>query len=103
MHCNEIATWSVAGCLKAEVEKEVKVLQKLKADYLGATGQEWKPGQEPPAAVTAAPQSAAALVAPAPESKSLHEQIVDKGNKVRDMKAKKAAKVTRIAKMGRFD
>lgn len=90
-------TSSVAGCLKAEVEKEVKVLQKLKADYLGVTGQEWKPGQEPPAAVAAAvksPQSAEAPAAPATGSKSLHEQIVDQGNKIRDMKAKKAAKVT---------
>jgi len=85
--------------LKADVEKEVKVLQKLKADYLSATGQEWKPGQQPPAAAAAvvvtSPQSAvaAAPVAPATGSKSLHEQIADQGNKVRDLKSKKAAKV----------
>lgn len=84
--------------LKADVEKEVKVLQKLKADYLSATGQEWKPGQQPPAAaavVVTSPQSAvaAAPVAPATGSKSLHEQIADQGNKVRDLKSKKAAKV----------
>jgi bifunctional glutamyl/prolyl-tRNA synthetase len=56
----------------------VKILLALKADYKAATGQDWKPG--------ASKQEESFEVA-------INDKIVEQGNKVRDLKAQKAAKV----------
>lgn len=88
---------------KAEVEKEVNQLKKLKADFLAATGKEWKPDQQPPPAAAAAAvvvekshqlqTSAAQPVAQGTDAKSINDQIVEQGNKIRQLKSDKAAKV----------
>lgn len=86
---------------KAEVEKEVNQLKKLKADFLAATGKEWKPDQQPPPAAAAVvvekshqlQTSAAQPVAQGTDAKSINDQIVEQGNKIRQLKSDKAAKV----------
>lgn len=86
---------------KAEVEKEVNQLKKLKADFLAATGKEWKPDQQPPPAAAAVvvekshqlQTSAAPPVAQGTDAKSINDQIVEQGNKIRQLKSDKAAKV----------
>ena len=69
-----------------ELDAAVKVLLSLKADYKAATGKDWKPG--------AAPAAAAAVKTPAGDADQLNQLIGEQGNKVRDLKAKKAPKVS---------
>ena len=65
-----------------EIDAAVKTLLSLKADYKTATGQEWKPGTVPQQ--TTAPSSG---------SSDLNDKIAAQGDKVRELKAKKAPKV----------
>lgn len=78
----------------------MKLLLKLKTDFLAATGREWKPDQQPPVAAAAVvvekahqPQTSAAPVTQGTDAKSINDQIVEQGNKIRQMKSEKAAKV----------
>ena len=75
--------------LQTEVDEAVKQLLSLKSDYKKAAGEDWNPGQAPPASSTGP--------APAPSGGAsaldLHNQIVEQGNTVRDLKTKKAGKV----------
>ncbi|CAG9764840.1 unnamed protein product [Ceutorhynchus assimilis] len=77
---------------KATVEAAVKVLLALKADYKSITGQEWKPGSAPAAVVKTEP------VSPTPESEvdvnTILQKITQQGDKIRDLKSKKADKAT---------
>lgn len=61
----------------------------LKAEYKAATGKDWKPG--------AAPAAAPVQAKPAPSisasAADINAQIIEQGNKVRDLKSQKAAKV----------
>jgi len=68
---------------KADIDAAVKLLLDLKAQYKAATGQDWKPGQAPPVAVTPV----------APAAGDLNEQITAQGNLVRELKTSKADKV----------
>uniref|UniRef100_A0A904A5I6 Bifunctional glutamate/proline--tRNA ligase n=1 Tax=Anopheles quadriannulatus TaxID=34691 RepID=A0A904A5I6_ANOQN len=78
---------------KPEVDAAVKTLLELKAQYKAATGSDWKPG-----AVVASPAATAAAAAPQPTAAAsggadaINAKIVEQGNLVRDLKAKKAAK-----------
>ena len=63
----------------------MKTLLSLKADYKTATGQEWKPGTVPQQ--TSAPSSG---------SSDLNDKIAAQGDKVRELKAKKAPKVSLV-------
>uniref|UniRef100_A0A182SQU0 Bifunctional glutamate/proline--tRNA ligase n=1 Tax=Anopheles maculatus TaxID=74869 RepID=A0A182SQU0_9DIPT len=73
---------------KPDVEAAVKVLLDLKAQYKAQTGSDWKPG-----ASTVAPAAAAATsVGSSADTNTLNTKIVEQGNLVRDLKAKKAAK-----------
>ena len=75
--------------LQTEVDSAVKQLLSLKSDYKKAAGEDWKPGQAPPASSTgptAAPSGGASAL-------DLHNKIVEQGNTVRDLKTKKAGKV----------
>ena len=71
----------------------VKELLALKAEYKKVTGQDWKPGAAPPAA---APVGASPLAAapPASTGSDLDVKITAQGNKVRELKANKASKVS---------
>ncbi|CAH1186812.1 unnamed protein product [Phyllotreta striolata] len=64
---------------KTVVEAEVKVLLSLKSDYKSASGKDWTPGQ----VVNAKPIA---------DEQSLLRRIAEQGDKVRDLKAKKADK-----------
>lgn len=63
---------------KESVDQEVKALLGLKAQYKQATGSEWKPNASPAAVAVNTDQ--------------LNDKISSQGDKVRDMKARKAAK-----------
>ena len=71
-----------------QVDGEVKTLLALKADYKSCTGKDWKPGAHQPAA-SPAPSGGAS----AGDGDELNEKITDQGNKVRQLKGDKAAKV----------
>ncbi|XP_008548308.1 bifunctional glutamate/proline--tRNA ligase [Microplitis demolitor] len=69
---------------KKVIEEEVKALLSLKAEFKKVTGVEWKPDLNP-----ADFQSSAAAE---PSAESINQQIVDQGNKVRELKSAKADK-----------
>ena len=69
-------------------EQVDETLLGLKADYKACTGKDWKPGAHQPA--TKSEPSGGASGGNADE---LNEKITAQGNKVRQMKADKAAKV----------
>ncbi|XP_049878025.1 bifunctional glutamate/proline--tRNA ligase isoform X7 [Pectinophora gossypiella] len=69
---------------KAKVDEAVKALLELKAKYKAATGQEWKPGANPPAS-TAAPTAGG-------DAAKLNEEITKQGDLVRTLKSAKAEK-----------
>ena len=64
----------------------------LKADFKAATGKDWKSG--------AAPAAAAPVKTPAGDADQLSQLIGEQGNKVRDLKAKKAPKVSYVVPIG---
>ena len=65
----------------------MKQLLSLKADYKAACGQDWKPGCTPPATAKQAAPSGGA------DAGAINQQIIDQGNKVRQLKSEKAGKV----------
>lgn len=69
---------------KDQVDAAVKVLLALKAEYKSATGKDWKPGSGDNKKQTAASVDGSAV--------ELSNMIVAQGNRVRDLKAKKAPK-----------
>ncbi|XP_066156798.1 bifunctional glutamate/proline--tRNA ligase isoform X2 [Euwallacea fornicatus] len=74
---------------KATVAEEVKVLLALKGDYKALTGGEWKPG-----AVSNAPAQSQLAPSIGGNSNEILTKIAQQGEKVRDLKAKKADKAT---------
>ena len=71
--------------------KEVEILKTLKAEYKAATGTEYDANKKPAAgAVPAAPAQAAGG---ASGDLAIWEKVAAQGNKIRDLKSKKAAKV----------
>nr|CAH7725356.1 unnamed protein product [Callosobruchus chinensis] len=71
---------------KAVVDAEVKTLLALKAEFKALTGKEWKPGMAPATTVEAP------VVAAGGDENGLLIKIAEQGDKVRDLKAKKADK-----------
>nr|CAI5819600.1 unnamed protein product [Callosobruchus analis] len=69
---------------KATIDAEVKTLLSLKTEYKTLTGKEWKPGTAP-----SAPSSPST---PSGGENELLAKIAAQGDKVRDLKAKKADK-----------
>jgi hypothetical protein len=65
------------------IDTEVKKLLTLKADFKRATGIEWKPGVSFP------------VTASAPSAEALNARITQQGDRVRELKALKASKVTK--------
>ena len=77
---------------QGEIDAAVKILLSLKADYKTAIGHDWKP--------SAAPAAATAVETPAGDADHLNQLISEQGNKVRDLKAKKAPKVSSVVPIG---
>merc|ERR1711911_243854 len=75
---------------KEEIMKEVELLKSLKAEYKSATGSEYDANKKP---AGGAPAQAAAA-APASGDLAIWEKVTAQGNKIRDLKSKKAAKVS---------
>ncbi|GJQ78345.1 hypothetical protein Trydic_g22173 [Trypoxylus dichotomus] len=90
---------------KTDIDNAVKVLLALKSDYKAATNTEWKPGCVPPASTTSIPiveSKPASTESTQPSStvennlseSAILQKITEQGNKVRDLKSKKADKAT---------
>ena len=75
---------------KEEIMKEVELLKTLKAEYKSATGSEYDANKKP---AGGAPAQAAAA-APSSGDLAIWEKVTAQGNKIRDLKSKKAAKVS---------
>ena len=69
---------------------EVETLKLLKAEYKNATGTEYDANKKPAGGATPAPAPAA--VAPASGNLAVWEKVTAQGNKIRELKSKKAAK-----------
>uniref|UniRef100_A0A8C8BA69 Bifunctional glutamate/proline--tRNA ligase n=1 Tax=Otus sunia TaxID=257818 RepID=A0A8C8BA69_9STRI len=75
---------------KEDIDKAVKQLLALKAEYKEKTGQEYKPGNPP---VSAAEQSSKLETSGTLDSKALYDKVAEQGEVVRKLKAEKAPKV----------
>ena len=75
--------------LQDEIDAGVKTSLSLKAEYKAATGKDWKPDAAPAAA-----PSTGAAPSGGGDADQLNQMITDQGNKVRDLKGKKAPKVS---------
>uniref|UniRef100_A0A670I103 Bifunctional glutamate/proline--tRNA ligase n=1 Tax=Podarcis muralis TaxID=64176 RepID=A0A670I103_PODMU len=80
---------------KEEVDAAVKQLLALKAEYKEKTGQDYKPGNPPVAAVQAQPSKCEAASATHLDSKSLYDKVDEQGEVVRKLKAEKVPKVNK--------
>ncbi|KFO09961.1 Bifunctional glutamate/proline--tRNA ligase, partial [Balearica regulorum gibbericeps] len=74
---------------KEDIDKAVKQLLALKAEYKEKTGQEYKPGN-PPVSVTE--QSSKLETSGTLDSKALYDKVAEQGEAVRKLKAEKAPK-----------
>ncbi|KAJ8980177.1 hypothetical protein NQ317_011422 [Molorchus minor] len=73
--------------LKAKVDAESKLLAALQADYKGLTGKQWNPSATP-----AAPNTPVKQLGSTGEENTLLQKIASQGDKIRDLKTKKADK-----------
>nr|XP_054484587.1 bifunctional glutamate/proline--tRNA ligase isoform X3 [Agelaius phoeniceus] len=74
---------------KEDIDKAVKQLLALKAEYKEKTGQEYKPGNPP---VSGTAQSSKPETSGTLDSKALYDKVAEQGEVVRKMKAEKASK-----------
>lgn len=77
---------------KEDIDKAVKQLLALKAEYKEKTGQEYKPGN-PPVSVTEQCVSSKLGTSGTLDNKALYDQVAEQGEVVRKLKAEKAPKV----------
>lgn len=89
--------------MQDQIEAEVKILLSLKGEYKSVTGIDWKPpaaGSNPSASQKAKSPPSKMADAPAactnPAAEELNNKITVQGNKVRELKANKAAKVSKL-------
>ena len=75
---------------KSEVDREVKILLQLKVDFKNLTGKEWKPNMKPEVNNVSVNGGSGDVSA---SKDILVAKVTEQGNVVRDLKAKKAAKV----------
>uniref|UniRef100_A0A4W5L7W9 Glutamyl-prolyl-tRNA synthetase 1 n=1 Tax=Hucho hucho TaxID=62062 RepID=A0A4W5L7W9_9TELE len=75
---------------KEKVDKVVKELLSLKAQFKQLTGQDYKPGMAPPA--NSAPQKATTPAPSADSASCLYERVTEQGDTVRKLKSEKSAK-----------
>nr|XP_009667310.1 PREDICTED: bifunctional glutamate/proline--tRNA ligase isoform X4 [Struthio camelus australis] len=76
---------------KEDIDKAVKQLLALKAEYKEKTGQDYKPGN-PPASVTEQSVSSKPEISGTLDSKALYDKVAEQGEVVRKLKAEKAPK-----------
>ncbi|XP_059690045.1 bifunctional glutamate/proline--tRNA ligase [Gavia stellata] len=76
---------------KEDIDKAVKQLLALKAEYKEKTGQEYKPGN-PPVTVTEPCVSSKLGTSGTLDSKALYDKVAEQGEVVRKLKAEKAPK-----------
>ncbi|KFP56724.1 Bifunctional glutamate/proline--tRNA ligase, partial [Cathartes aura] len=74
---------------KEDIDKAVKQLLALKAEYKEKTGQEYKPGNAP---VSVTEQSSKLETSGTLDSKALYDKVAEQGEVVRKLKAEKAPK-----------
>uniref|UniRef100_A0A8C5TWB2 Bifunctional glutamate/proline--tRNA ligase n=1 Tax=Malurus cyaneus samueli TaxID=2593467 RepID=A0A8C5TWB2_9PASS len=74
---------------KEDIDKAVKQLLALKAEYKEKTGQEYKPGNPP---VSGTAQSSKLETSGTVDSKALYDKVAEQGEVVRKLKAEKASK-----------
>ncbi|XP_058692130.1 bifunctional glutamate/proline--tRNA ligase isoform X2 [Poecile atricapillus] len=74
---------------KEDIDKAVKQLLALKAEYKDKTGQEYKPGNPP---VSGTAQSSKLETSGTLDSKALYDKVAAQGEVVRKLKAEKASK-----------
>ncbi|XP_054136278.1 bifunctional glutamate/proline--tRNA ligase isoform X5 [Melozone crissalis] len=74
---------------KEDIDKAVKQLLALKAEYKEKTGQEYKPGNPP---VSGTAQSSKPETSGTLDSKALYDKVAEQGEVVRKLKAEKASK-----------
>ncbi|XP_062980149.1 bifunctional glutamate/proline--tRNA ligase isoform X5 [Elgaria multicarinata webbii] len=78
---------------KEDIDAAVKHLLALKAEYKEKTGQDYKPGNPPAAAVQVQPSKCVATTtATTVDSKVLHDNVAEQGEVVRKLKVEKAPK-----------
>ncbi|XP_074805342.1 bifunctional glutamate/proline--tRNA ligase isoform X6 [Natator depressus] len=77
---------------KEDIDAAVKQLLALKAEYKEKTGQEYKPGNPPAAAVAVPNVSSTPQTSSNLDSKSLYDKVAEQGEVVRKLKAEKAPK-----------
>lgn len=77
---------------KEDIDKAVKQLLALKAEYKEKTGQEYKPGS-PPVSVNEQCVSSKLETSGTLDSKALYDKVAEQGEVVRKLKAEKAPKV----------
>ncbi|XP_064270207.1 bifunctional glutamate/proline--tRNA ligase isoform X4 [Passer domesticus] len=74
---------------KEDIDKAVKQLLDLKAEYKEKTGQEYKPGNPP---ISGNSQSSKLKTSGTLDSKALYDKVAEQGEVVRKLKAEKASK-----------
>ncbi|XP_053829545.1 bifunctional glutamate/proline--tRNA ligase isoform X2 [Vidua macroura] len=74
---------------KEDIDKAVKQLLALKAEYKEKTGQDYKPGNPP---VSGTAQSSKLETSGTLDSKALYDKVAEQGEVVRKLKAEKASK-----------
>lgn len=80
--------------IQDEIDKAVKFLLSLKADYKEKTGHDYKPGHPPVAKGALPPLSNPVPSGPdTPEAKAMFNKVALQGDEVRKLKAEKAEKV----------
>uniref|UniRef100_A0A3P9MIJ5 Bifunctional glutamate/proline--tRNA ligase n=2 Tax=Oryzias latipes TaxID=8090 RepID=A0A3P9MIJ5_ORYLA len=78
---------------KDQIDAAVKQLLALKAEYKQQTGQDYKPGSQPPASPAQTQSSPAQTQSsPSPPAQELFSQVAQQGELVRKLKAEKAPK-----------
>ncbi|XP_007064805.2 bifunctional glutamate/proline--tRNA ligase isoform X8 [Chelonia mydas] len=77
---------------KEDIDAAVKQLLALKVEYKEKTGQEYKPGNPPAAAVAVPNVSSTPQTSSNLDSKSLYDKVAEQGEVVRKLKAEKAPK-----------
>lgn len=98
---NRVRQLKSSKATKDVIDSEVKILKDLKAEYKEASGSDYQPPDNKPAAQPSKPvnepssQSGDVKMASGPVQ-DIHEKIVEQGNKVRTLKAENQPKDVRF-------